>query len=57
MAAFFWHCSGLIELALPTVGLAFSGQEVPGAHSLNTHTALQTPARTAPPKLSPHTQT
>ena len=39
---FFWHCSGPIELALPTVGLAVSGQEVPRARSVRAHTLTHT---------------
>ncbi len=57
----FWHCSGLIELTLPTVGLAVSGQEVPRARSVSAHTLTcihkHCIARTAPPKLLPHTHT
>lgn len=53
----FWHCSGPLELNLPTVGPAVSGQEVPGVHSLNTHILYSSPspAHTAPPLPSPLT--
>lgn len=50
--SFFWHCSGLMELALPAVGLAVSGQEVPGARSLDTHTEHRQPLPSYRPTLT-----
>lgn len=37
----FWHCSGPVELNLPTVGPSVSEQEVLGVRSLNTHILYQ----------------
>lgn len=57
MTAFFWHCSGRIELAFPTVGPAVSAGSAGRAQleCTHTHAGLQATALATPPKLSPHT--